>query len=67
MLANEIKDRLAGGNPWWTTKKPPKEADYPERIFFEKLANIALNWNLRRSVVLLGALRVGKTVMLKQP
>lgn len=63
----DIRRSLEQDNPWWQTGKVPQ--DVPKnhvRSYFEAFETLALNWDVRRSVILLGPRRVGKTVMLRQ-
>ena len=59
-----IRIALRRANPWWD------DADIPElnhmRAYFRSFKDLALNWNVHRSVILMGPRRVGKTVMLNQ-
>lgn len=53
-------------NPWWETGSIPLASGLRERAYFKKFRQLALNWNVNRSVILMGPRRVGKTVMLRQ-
>ena len=61
---DDIRIALRRANPWWS------DADIPEwdhkRAYFRSFRDLALNWDVRRSVILMGPRRVGKTVMLNQ-
>ena len=58
---------LKRDNPWWESKNVPAIADFTdERAYFEPFSELALNWDIKRSAILMGPRRVGKTVMLKQ-
>ena len=63
----EIIASLGRDNPWWTTNlalfASPNEK---ERAYFKSFLNLVTEWKIRRSVILLGPRRVGKTVMLHQ-
>lgn len=61
----EIENRLHHDNPWWkSAEKPPS---YPHtRAFFEPFYKLATRRDINRATLLLGARRVGKTVMLRQ-
>lgn len=64
---SDIRRSLQQDNPWWTAGVVPQ--DVPKgyvRSYFESFAKLALNWGVRRSIILLGPRRVGKTVMLRQ-
>ena len=56
---------LKAQNPWWDKGQLPGKMDY-ERKFFKPLWNLAINASLKRSVVMIGQRRIGKTVMLNQ-
>jgi uncharacterized protein len=64
----DVLKSLSRDNPWWTGVDP--KAGIPlysrHRAYFGGFTKLALNWNIRRSVVLMGPRRVGKTVMLHQ-
>lgn len=64
---DDIRRSLEQDNPWWRSGSVPQ--DVPKgyiRSYFESFERLALNWGVRRSVILLGPRRVGKTVMLRQ-
>lgn len=63
----DILQSLERDNPWWQSRKPPSDADFTHvRAYFPRFRAIALNWDVRRAVILMGPRRVGKTVMLRQ-
>ena len=63
----DILRSLQQDNPWWQSGEPPEEAKYAHvRAYFAGFEEISLNWGIRRTVVLMGPRRVGKTVMLRQ-
>lgn len=63
----DVQARIKRDNPWWSQEAQPiPEADNPRRVYFPSFRNLALNFGLRRAVILLGPRRVGKTVMVKQ-
>ncbi len=64
----DVLKSLSRDNPWWTEADPKAGIPlYPRhRAYFGGFTQLALNWNIRRSVVLMGPRRVGKTVMLHQ-
>jgi len=65
--ASDIQTRLERDNPWWSEPKPEiSEANFPRRVYFQSLRDLALDFSVRRATVLLGARRVGKTFMIKQ-
>ncbi len=58
---------LERDNPWWVSRSPSAISDFTKRrAYFESFAELALNWDVRRTVILMGPRRVGKTVMLHQ-
>lgn len=63
----DILKSLLRDNPWWNssyrTFQSPTEK---KRAYFAPFSALALDWSVRRSTVLMGPRRVGKTVMLRQ-
>lgn len=62
---NQIMDRIRFENPWWVTGSI--EEDYSKmsrRAYFDLLFPLITETEIRRSVVLMGPRRIGKTVML---
>ena len=63
----EIYGNLALENPWWMTGKlSSKLSALPKRSYFGHLSKLVRQNDVRRSVILLGPRRVGKTVMILQ-
>jgi predicted AAA+ superfamily ATPase len=63
----DVLRSLQQDNPWWQTGQPPTDATFTHvRAYFPRFAEMVLNWNIRRTVILMGPRRVGKTVMLRQ-
>ncbi|MBF0195695.1 MAG: ATP-binding protein [Magnetococcales bacterium] len=64
---DEIKAHIKRDNPWWDSETP-KQIISPikYRAYFNSFCQLALNWDIHRSVILMGPRRVGKTVMLQQ-
>ena len=63
----DVLKSFARDNSWWTSRQAGGlPQNLKERAYFEPFRIIALNWNVHRSVILMGPRRVGKTVMLKQ-
>lgn len=63
----DVLRSLEYDNPWWQNHSPPPDAGFAHsRAYFQRFKEIALNWNVRRAVILMGPRRVGKTVMLRQ-
>ncbi|MEM7664207.1 MAG: ATP-binding protein [Pseudomonadota bacterium] len=64
---SDIRQSLRRDNPWWETRDA---AAVPiptlRRAYFRSFASLALNWDIRRTTILMGPRRVGKTVMLQQ-
>ncbi len=63
---DRVVERLRVENPWWT---PPHaigatEAAYRPRVHLQALKTLIVDARVRRSVLLLGPRRVGKTVLL---
>ncbi len=63
----DIRRRIERDNPWWATGIDQiPEAKFPKRLYFKSFKDLAISFEVRRAIVLLGPRRVGKTVMLKQ-
>lgn len=63
----DVSARISRDNPWWANAAHIiPEAAYPRRVYFSSFKAGALNFDVRRAMVLLGPRRVGKTFMLKQ-
>ena len=65
---SELLARLAFDNPWWTAKPgtPIRFRMLPRRDFFAPFLARAQSAGMGRAILLLGPLRAGKTVMLRQ-
>jgi len=64
---SDIQKSLRRDNPWWSDDYTPPQADAQRhRAYFSRFAELALDWSIRRSTILMGPRRVGKTVMLRQ-
>lgn len=61
-----VLQTLQRDNPWWRTQSRPEQWDYPKRAYFQHFWELIRQRAHRRTVVLLGPRRVGKTVMLLQ-
>lgn len=63
----EVVNSLKFHNPWWDTAEESSFFHHskPRRIFFEHVLALAKS-EVRRAVIVLGARRVGKTVLLLQ-
>lgn len=70
MLEFDEKDILRAlrrDNPWWDGREiPGLDTFHHRRIYMDPFAALAQNRGVRRSVILMGPRRVGKTVMLLQ-
>lgn len=68
----EISDKdvirsLIQDNPWWEPEGVPAIPEaLLERAYFTPFYNLAMSWGVKRSTILMGPRRVGKTVMLHQ-
>lgn len=64
----DILHSLERDNPWWAmTPNMDMDKKFPHRrAYFKEFRDLAFNWNVRRSIILMGPRRVGKTVMLQQ-
>ncbi len=63
---SDLRKSIARDNLWWETGAIPLASGLRKRACFNAFAQLALNWNVNRSVILMGPRRVGKTVMLRQ-
>lgn len=65
--AEDISRGLLEDNPWWENPEIDPAEDFPRpREYFPVLFALAWQRRVRRSVVLMGSRRVGKTVLLLQ-
>ena len=63
----DILQSLERDNPWWAVQGSALGADFTHtRAYFAHFRQLALNWGVRRALILMGPRRVGKTVMLEQ-
>lgn len=65
LLRQQIKDRMNIDNPWWTVGSI--DSDYqkmPSRLYIDLFYPLVKETGLRRSVILMGPRRVGKTVLI---
>lgn len=63
----DIVRSMRQDNPWWDDKYSFDEMRFSrERAYLRPFSQLALNWKIRRAVILMGPRRVGKTVMLQQ-
>ena len=63
----DILRSLERDNPWWADSGSIAESGFAHtRAYFGRFKELALNWEVRRSLILMGPRRVGKTVMLEQ-
>lgn len=64
---SDVQKSLRRDNPWWSSEyTPPDIKTQRHRAYFARFAELALDWNIKRSTILMGPRRVGKTVMLQQ-
>jgi uncharacterized protein len=64
---SDIIRSLERDNPWWDQENESSFETFPhQRAYFPAFRKLATNWDVRRSVILMGPRRVGKTVMLLQ-
>ena len=62
----DIIKSLKRDNPWWDVENVKYTDKYSHRrAYFEPFFSLALNWSVKRSVILMGPRRVGKTVILQ--
>ena len=63
----DILQSLRRDNPWWGRQQTADVARFDKRrAYFDAFRDLCLNWDVRRTVILMGPRRVGKTVMLQQ-
>ena len=63
----DILQSLERDNPWWADQAGATGAAFTHtRAYFATFKDLALNWQVRRALILMGPRRVGKTVMLEQ-
>ncbi len=61
----KIIERLRYENPWWVTREIPETyREMSKRLYFNLFYPFVLDKQIKRSVVLMGPRRVGKTVMM---
>ena len=64
---SDILKSLRRDNPWWDASyKVAQSPAEKTRAYFSPFSTLALDWSVRRSTILMGPRRVGKTVMLRQ-
>lgn len=64
---SDILKSFRRDNPWWdASHKVAQSATEKKRAYFGPFLTLALDWSVRRSTILMGPRRVGKTVMLHQ-
>lgn len=64
---DEIYDNLSLENPWWQSAGINEKINaYPKRSYFAPFSELVHQDEVRRSVILLGPRRVGKTIMMLQ-
>jgi len=64
---NDILQSLERDNPWWAVRGGATPTPFTHtRAYFGQFRELALNWDIRRALILMGPRRVGKTVMLQQ-
>ena len=65
LLERQIIGRLRVDNPWWTEGEIPDfYQEMKPRLYLDLFYALVTNTDLRRSVILMGPRRVGKTVMI---
>ncbi|MEG9861799.1 MAG: ATP-binding protein [Parvularculales bacterium] len=64
---SDVLRSLRRDNPWWSAEyEPPAAGAQIYRAYFSRFTERALDWGIKRSTILMGPRRVGKTVMLRQ-
>ena len=64
-LKEQIMSRMRFDNPWWTTGSIPKDfSEMKHRLYLDLFYPLVTDTSVRRSIILMGPRRVGKTVML---
>lgn len=65
LLTEQILLRLKYDNPWWTTSGIHADIDaMPRRLYLDMFYSLITGQDIRRSIILMGPRRVGKTVMI---
>ena len=63
----DVLESLKQDNPWWESGPKTSITGFPKtRAYLTGFKALALNWGIRRAIILMGPRRVGKTVMLQQ-
>jgi predicted AAA+ superfamily ATPase len=64
MAEKDILHSLERDNPWWADTGRVVGTDFAHtRAYFRNFKELALNWGVRRALILMGPRRVGKTVI----
>ncbi len=64
---SDVLQSLSQDNPWWVSQHASAASDFSKRrAYFQSFHDLSLNWQVQRTVILMGPRRVGKTVMLQQ-
>jgi hypothetical protein len=54
----DILNSLKRDNPWWESKEVPAVAEFAnERAYFKSFSALALNWDIKRTTILMGPRR----------
>jgi uncharacterized protein len=63
----DIVKGLERDNPWWDNENESPFLRFShQRAYFSRFRELVSQWDIRRSIILLGPRRVGKTVVLQQ-
>ena len=64
---SDVLKSLKRDNPWWGAEYTvPDGSNEKYRSYFRPFCELSLDWSVKRSTILMGPRRVGKTVMLRQ-
>ena len=65
LLRKQIKIKLQMDNPWWSTNKIFEDfSNMSRRLYFNVFYPLVTDLSIRRTIILMGPRRVGKSVML---
>lgn len=65
LLRKQIKNKLQMDNPWWQTGKIFEDfSSMSRRLYFKVFYPLVTDLSIRRTIILMGPRRVGKSVML---
>lgn len=64
-IEEQIQKRMVLDNPWWESGKVDDDfTQFPRRAYLDDFYELVTDLSVKRAVILMGARRVGKTVMI---